>query len=104
MKACQLVGSLLVWKDQTPDLKDKLRFLQFQSKPQEQKLLSPTIQEIVFEEEKLLHFIKGPIDDSLVLVTQSEISIIRIKFYGSDISVDEACKATKLPKILDKVS
>ena len=74
------------------------------SKPQDQKLLSPTIQEIVFEEEKLLHFIKGPVDDSLVVVTQSEISIIRIKFYGSDISVEEACKAIKLPKLLDKVS
>ena len=66
--------------------------------------MSPTIQEIVFEEEKLLHFIKGPVDDSLVVVTQSEISIIRIKFYGSDISVEEACKAIKLPKILDKVT
>ena len=58
------------------------------------------------EEEKILDYEKGPIDDSLIVVnSNSEIAVIKLKVNnsGSDFEVEYILKPTKLPKLFDKV-
>lgn len=68
----------------------------------DQKLLSPQLHDISFEDGDIVKFAKGPKDDTIVIIQGLEISILTLSMLGNDFKVDELSKAIKLPKLFDK--